>query len=258
MKMTGARFAVILLAALCLSACVTTGPTDKLSPPNEEDAARLNLDLGVSYLQQNKLEEALEKLQKSIEAKPENPSAYLVMAYVYQRLQDPVRAEQSYRKAVKVGPKNQAALNALGVYLCRQNDDIDESLRYFDRALEVPEYQNRHEIFINAGRCAMQQDLAQAEQYLRRGISIKPDFPQGLFLLSDVAYRQGEYLQARAFIERRLAAAPPQPDVLWLAQRIEIELGDRVAAQTYRARLLNDFPDSRQARQAMEAPSDRG
>lgn len=256
MTNTGGRFAGILIATVILSACVTSGPTGKVSPPDMEESARLNLDLGINYLRQNKLQDALDKLEKSVEAKPANPDAYQVMAYVYERLQDPVRAEQAYRKAVKVGPENQTALNALGVYLCRQTTNVNEPLRYFDRALALPQYQNRHEIFINAGRCAMKQDLPRAEQYLRRGLSLKPDFDQGLYLMADVAFRQENYLQARAFIERRLAAAPAQPDALWLAERIETALGDGVAAQTYRARLLNDFPASREAQQALEAQSD--
>ena len=38
----------ILVTAMLLSACVTSGPTGKVSPPDPKEAARLNLDLGIN------------------------------------------------------------------------------------------------------------------------------------------------------------------------------------------------------------------
>ncbi|MBT8422676.1 MAG: type IV pilus biogenesis/stability protein PilW [Gammaproteobacteria bacterium] len=258
MKSNSIRIAAVILVCSLAAACVTSGPTGKVSEPDKEEAARLNLDLGITYLQQGKLQDALDKLRKSVEANPQNPSAYRVMGFVYEQLQDPARAEQAYRDAVRQGPDDQQALNALAVYLCVNADDVTEPLRYFDRALNLPEYQNRHEIFTNAGRCAMKRNLELAEQYLRRGLRLRADNPQALYLLADVSFRQAQYLQARAFIERRLASGAAQPDALWLAERIETALGDSVAAQTYRARLLGDFPNSMQAQQALEAQRERG
>lgn len=247
------RFIGVLLLAIGLAGCVTSGPTGKLSPPDDEEAARLNLDLGISYLRQGKLEEALAKLQKSINAKVDNPAAYRVQALIYEQLSDPERAEASYREAVRYGPDDQAALNDLAVFVCRQEKGYKEAMRYFDRAIDVPSYQYRHEVLTNAGRCAKKFDAEQAEQYLRRAIALKPQFPEALFHLADISYENKEYLSARGFIERCMAATQPEPGVLYLAYRIEMALDDSVAAQTYRARLLNDFPQSQQAGQLLEA-----
>jgi type IV pilus assembly protein PilF len=252
------RLISIVLVMIALAGCVTSGPTDKLSPPDAEEAARLNLDLGLSYLRQGKPEEALRKLQKSIQAKADNPAAYRVQALVYEQLSDPERAEASYREAVRYGPNDQAALNDLAVFVCRQEKGYKDALQYFDRAIEVPSYQYRHEVLTNAGRCAKKFDTELAERYLRRAISLKPQFPEALFHLAEVSYDKQEFLSARGFIERCLAATAPLPDVLYLAYRIEIALGDSVAAQTYRARLLNEFPDSKQAGQLLEAERGRG
>ena len=140
------RWVFVILASALLSACVTTGPTGKLSEPNPEEAARLNLDLGISYVREGKYEEALSKLQKSIESNPENSAAYRVMAFAYERLGDIPRAEENYRKAARYGEDDQEALNAVAVFLCRNGSERD-ALRYFDKALDVPQYQYRHEIF---------------------------------------------------------------------------------------------------------------
>ena len=248
----------VLTAALLIGACVTSGPTGNLSPPDAEEAARLNLDLGVSYFQQGKFEAALEKLDKSIEADPSNAAAYRVKALVYMRLGDSARAETSYRLAVRHGGDDQSALNDLAVYLCREEDGYEEALRLFDRSIEVPAYQYRHEVLTNAGKCAKQYDLVKAEEYLRRAVSISPQYPDALYHMADVAYQSEQYLPARAFIERCLTVTETEPVLLYLAWQIESALGDQVAAQTYRSRLLADFPDSSQAQQLMELQSDRG
>jgi len=251
------RLSGVIVVSLLLSACVTTGPTGKLSEPDLEEASRLNLDLGISYVREGKFEEALAKLQKSIEADPENSAAYRVMAFAYEQVGDVPRAEANYRKAARYGEENQETLNAVAVFLCR-NDKEREALRYFDKALDVPQYQYRHEIFTNAGTCAKEFDLAAAEGYLRRALGARPDYPEALFQMADVSYRQGNYLQARAFIERRLSAADPRPETLWLASRIETALGDDIAADDYRQRLQKDFPGSPQALQLAGNESGRG
>ena len=72
--------------------------------------------------------------------------------------------------------------------------------------------------FTNAGTCAKDFDLNAAEGYLRRALGMRPDYPEALYQMADVSYRQDKFLQARAFIERRLGAADPRPETLWLGQ----------------------------------------
>ena len=52
--MTGnsTRIAAVFLIFTLVTACVTSGPTGKVSEPDMDEAARLNLDLGITYLQQ--------------------------------------------------------------------------------------------------------------------------------------------------------------------------------------------------------------
>ncbi len=248
-KRTIQSMAAVCGLAILVAGCVTTGPTGKVSQPDSAEAARLNLDLGVSYLKQGKFEEALAKLQKSIDAQEDNPGAYRVMAYVYERLGDSARAETNYRKAVRYGPDDQAALNALAVFLCRNSASPAQALPYFDRAIDVPQYQFRNEIYTNAGTCAKDFDLEAAERYLRGALQIDPAYAEALYQMADVSFRADNYLQARAFIERRLAAADATRRALLLAQRIETALGDTAAAEAYGARLREQSPDGAQTRQ---------
>lgn len=241
-----------------LGGCVTTTTGDKVMTADKDEAARLNRDLALNYIQQGKYEEALRKLGKSLEARPDDSATHRVTGFVYERLGDRDRAEQAYRKAVRYGPEDQAALNQFAVFLCQGGSSKAEALRYFDTALKQPDYQDRYLIFTNAGTCAKDMDLEQAEDYLRQAIALRPQFAVALFQLADVAYLRGNYLQARAFLERCMAVSEPVPDTLWLAHRIEAELGDAQAAERFGSELLTSFPESVQARLLLDQRRESG
>ncbi|MCH6573375.1 MAG: type IV pilus biogenesis/stability protein PilW, partial [Proteobacteria bacterium] len=59
------RLLVILSAALA-SACVTTGRKPEPDQQSIDNAAGYNLQLGVAYMRQGRLQSALEILEKSI------------------------------------------------------------------------------------------------------------------------------------------------------------------------------------------------
>lgn len=251
------RNAILVLVVACLPACVTTGDGG-LSPTDKAEIARLNRDLGISYMQQGKLEEALYKLNKSLAAEPENSATLRVAAYVYERLGDVPRAEDHYRRAARFGGDDQGAQDALAVFLCRYTDNKLEAIEYFDRALEMPDYQFRYAIFTNAGTCARDFDTELAEKYLRQGLALNPSFPDALYQMADIAYLSEKYLQARAFLGRCTEVADSGPALLWLGVRIESALGDQVAADKLGEQLLNDFPESSQARQLLDMQRDAG
>ena len=242
-----------VLISMLLIGCVTTNSSDL--PVSEKDAARLNLDLGISYLRQGELEQAMYKLQKSIDIEPDNATAHRVLGMVYERMDDIKNAEKEYRLAVKQAPDDADALNQLGSFVCMRGD-VRESLKYYDRALKIPRYKSRYQIYTNAGTCAKEIDLALAESYLRKGLAENAVNPEGLYQMADVTYRREVYLQSRAFIQRRLAVAPASPDVLWLAYRIETALNDKLSAEDFSTQLLKEFPASAEAGLLLEMQRD--
>jgi type IV pilus assembly protein PilF len=242
----------ILFCAL-LVGCVTTNTADM--PKSDKDAARLNMDLGISYMRQGELDQAMYKLQKSIDIEPDNATAHRMLGMVYERMDDINNAEKEYRLAVRQEPDDAEALNQLGSFVCMRGD-ARESLKYYDRALKIPRYKSRYLIYTNAGTCAKKFDLALAETYLRKGLAENAVYPEGLYQMADVTYRREVYLQSRAFIQRRLAVAPASPDVLWLGYRIETALNDRLSAEDFSKRLLKEFPSSVEASLLLEMQRD--
>jgi type IV pilus assembly protein PilF len=247
----------LLGACLILTGCVTS-EVGGLPAADDEEAADLNLQLGVEYLRQGNFQQARAKLERSIDENPDVALAHSALAVVYQRLGDLDGAEKSYRRALRLDSDDPDALNSLAVFLCAQRDDSETALKYFDRALEVPLYPKRAMLYTNAGVCAKEVDLARSEIYLRRAVSLAPEYPAPLLQLIDVAFQQGNYLQARAFLERYLQINPVSPDVLWLGYQLETKMGDRTAARRYAQLLKADFPQSVETRFLLEEERDAG
>lgn len=249
---------LLVLCTGLLTACVTT--TDGQAgrgPAQPEEAARINRDLGVSYLRQGDLEQAEIKLLKSIQEAPDNADSHRALGMVYTRMGDDKGAEKEFREAVKLAPNDANALNQLGAFLCARGK-TKEAMKYFDKGIAVPRFPDRYQIKTNAGTCIKNDDIVRSEAYLRGALADNPNYYEALYQMADVAYRRESYLQARAFIERRLGAAPSNAATFWLAYQIEVAMGDTRAAENYSGLILDKYPESVEAGLLLEAQRDAG
>lgn len=255
-----ARTGLLATCALLLAACVTTSskPTPKVS---KKEAAKINMQLGITYLRQGDLKAAQSKLEKAVEEDDSLATAYWSLGLVFERLGDNRGAEKNYRHAVSLAPDDPDSLNALAVFLCLQKQETAEALRKFDKALAVPlskTYSNKAMLYTNAGVCAKRVNMEEAEDYLRKALATDPDFKPALLQLADVAFNRSNYLQSRAFLERFLAGGPASPDALWLGVRVENALGEPTAARAYAERLKKEFPESVETRLLLESERHAG
>ena len=249
---------VLLSLVVLLAGCVTSSSApefggDKFSL---KQASQDNMALGLQYLQQGKSDVAMQKVQKAIQQDSDNAEAYMAEGMVYSATGDSVRAEESYKTALRKGPDDPTIQNNYAAFLC-QHGRQKESVQYFLKAAVNPLYSTPDWAYANAGVCAGQiPDEAGSEQYFRRALQINPNLPVALYGMAKLSYDQKKYLQARAFIERftSLASQPDSgvqlsPDLLLLAVRTEQALGNRQGASDYTKQLYKRFPDSPQAQQ---------
>ena len=221
------------------------------SAPGEDPmvtAAKLNAQLAVAYLKQNDIAVAREKIEKALLQNPKDASVQMSAGLVYERLQDADRADGHYSAALKLEPTNPDVQNIYAVFLCR-NGHAAQGQKAFEQAARNPAYTTPEVAYSNAGVCARGGgDLAHAEDFFRKALSLRPDFPDALLQLADLTYTKGGGLGARALLERYFRVAPANADALLLGVHIERKLGDAEAAGRYQNQLLKDFPDSVQAR----------
>ena len=235
-------FLLVGLAAGCTSAPVTG---DRVS---DQDAARYNVQLGMSYLQRGDLEGAREKLERAAQQDPTLPAAHAALGILYERAGDMRRAGEHLRRATRLAPEDPNMLNNYGGFLCRQGDRR-EGIRHFELAAGNPYYRTPEAALTNAGVCARGiPDVEAAENFLRRALDSNRNYPDALLQLADLSLETQRALQARAFLQRYEAVTAATPYSLAIGYRIETAAGDQRAAAEYASRLRREFPDSREAR----------
>jgi type IV pilus assembly protein PilF len=245
--------AFALALAASLAACQTSGGGPNLKKDSAEsertEAARVHTELGQKYMQQGKLEIALQNLNKALAYDGNYADAHTVIAVLYERIGDQKQAEEHYRRAAQIKSKGGNELNNYGTFLCKIGR-YDEAAGYFDRAIADPFYKTPDVALTNAGTCLLKSGRKeQAEASLRKALELAPNNAEALFQLAEVLYEKGEYFKARAFMQRFEAVGQARPESLMLGRNIELRLGNAGAASDYTRRLLQSFPESQQARE---------
>jgi type IV pilus assembly protein PilF len=211
-------------------------------------AAKINMQLGLGYLQEGNLPIAKEKLERARSMDPHNPEIHGAMALLDERLGKDKDADKEFRTALELDSHDPAMLNNYAVFLC-SHERADEGVRYFEQAASNPLYPTPWAAYTNAGVCmrAVHRD-AEAAQRFARALRANPAYSEAVYQASDLDFQQHKLPDARFRIDVFLLTNPSTPDLLLLAYRIAQAQNDAVAQQRYAARLAQEFPNSDQAR----------
>jgi type IV pilus assembly protein PilF len=232
---------VALVASLALSAGQLSAKSHDDEPKQLSAVGRTNIGLAQSYLQANKLQDALDRAKRAVRSDPKFGEPHAMLGMVYAKTGDQKNAAEEFDKALKLAPDSGSILNVHAVWLCEQGQ-YDQAIAEFAKALADPFYTNPAQANFNAGRCQQKAGrMPQAEASLRTALSLSPSDPEVLFTLAQVELAQGSWLEARAFVQRRLALGATA-EALELAASIEDAAGDKDAAGQYRKRLQDEFP----------------
>jgi len=230
----------VLLLGLLLQACVAVNP----GQTQNEKASAVNVQLGIGYLQQNKLELADEKLNKALRQNPDSASAHNAYAILQDRLQQYEVAEYHYKRATELDPKDSQAANNYGAFLCR-HDREREAEEYFIRATRNPLYNTPEYAYTNAAICLKKIGQTEdAEEYLRKALASKSDFAAALLAMADIKFEAGDYESARLYLDRYHLVAKPNAKSLWLAIQTTLQLDPDADVSELVQELREGFPDS--------------
>ncbi len=250
-----------LLLALAGCASQSSGanavaPHDIVTESDEPEGrkrARIRMELAVGYFEHGQTKVALDELKQVIAADPGFPDAYNLRGLIYMRLNDPRQAEESFRRAVELNPRDANVQHNYGWMLCQQGR-YDEALRAFGVAMASPLYAGRAKTLMARGLCeARAGSTADAEASLARSYELDAGNPVTGYNLAALLFRRGDFARSRFYIRRLNNSELANAETLWLGIKVERRLDDRVAMRQLAEQLKKRFPQSREA-----AAYDRG
>ncbi len=234
---------LMLVLAIILQAC-TTQPENFNDKPKER--AQAHADLGAVYLQQGRLDVALEEFSLASKIEPSYAAAYNGLGLVQAALGQDAVAELNFKKAVQLEPLNSEAHNNYGSFLCARNR-LDESIKEFMAALKNPLYATPVMAYTNAAVCSLRKnDSVQAEGYLLRALQLDPLASVAAYQLAAIQFKRKDALAAKKTLQAALSSKA-SADMLWLAIQIERALGDANLEASYALELRQNYPESEQA-----------
>ena len=242
----------IILCSLLLGFVIntTTKPAahntaDSYGNPNP-NAAKLNAQLGIGYVNNGNISRAKRKLNQAMKQGPNIPEVLVAMAYYYEKTGDIREAEYYYKEAIDLNSTRGDTQNNYGTFLCREKH-YQPAIKHFMLAIRDPEYLNTAEAYENAGLCAMQiPDKALAESYFEKALNPDPTRRWALLEMGEFKYDAGDYRLAHSYLERYFKIFPPAPQSLWLGIRIARKRDNRNQAASYALMLKSRFKDSKQ------------
>ncbi len=235
-----------IVISLFLSACASNPSAPKLDTAEktpEADRALLHTRLARGYMEQKQYGIAREELERALRLDPNHSDSNYVMGLLMIQLSNNKDAEYYLERAVKSDKENASAAHDFGMFLCQTGKER-KSIEYFEIATSNPFFKSAELSFMRAGECLDRIGDPRAEKYLKRALETNPKMRPALFRLALLKKKSGSNLSARAYIERYLAITNPQPETLLLAYEIESSLKAYDVAETYRKRILDDFPGS--------------
>ena len=242
MNRNAAFIYIILLVLTSLAGCAQTSVRN--NSQTDDDPAKINVRLGLAYLQQGNRELALAKFEHASRLNPRLATAHLYIAEIYKGEGEIEKAEAHYRQAEKLDSRDASIKNNYGVFLCDQRR-YSEAHKLFLKAAKTRAYDHADEAYENAGMCAVRAgDAKEAENLFRKALQINGRRVSSLYQLAKIRYQEKDYSEARDLLLRYSKIAAPTPDSLRLAIDIERALGNADLAAQLVEKLHKEFPDA--------------
>jgi len=215
--------------------------------PNTRKRARIRLELAIGYFEHGQTTVALDEIKQSLTADPTYADAYNLRGLVYMRLDDAGLAEDSFRRAIAINPREPNTLHNYGWLLCQQQRYGDAAAQ-FRLVLAAPNYADRAKTLMTQGVCLVKAgQLVEAERSLTQAYELDAANPVTGYNLAALLAQRADFSRAQFYIRRVNNSASANAESLWLGVKIERRLNNREALEQLAGQLQRRFPQSREA-----------
>lgn len=252
------RTTLLLSTLLLLGGCATQVVDSRYTQKSVEERVRAWNDVAREYIQNAQYEQAKRPLKRALEINPKASESLALMAFVFQSQQEDSIADDYYRQALSLDPKNATINNNYGIFLLLQRR-YAEACPTLAVAASDPLYGQRTLTLENLAACYKAAgDLPQAEATYGQVLRVNPNSARALLELAEVALERGNSGRSWELFDRfghlvRNRAAEHTARSLWLGVRLSRLAEDASKAATYALLLKSSFPESREYQQYKES-----
>lgn len=246
------RKVLVLLLSISLIAC-----TNKRYPQAGQvfnpEAAKINVQLGIAYLEKGDNERAKRKLLTALNQDPNVAITQNAMAYFLEKTGDPQQAESHYKLALRIAPHSGLSHNNYGAFLCRQGR-YEEAEHHFFAAVRDKDYIKSAQAYENAGLCAIKRnDYAKAKHHFEMALAQDPNSSTSALELTEITLKQKQYQQANGYLKNYLKSQKTNARTAWLGYQIAKHLGDRNQEASYALLIRSAFPKTQAYKNLLKA-----
>jgi type IV pilus assembly protein PilF len=234
-----------VIAALLMSACVTTqtgGFEDKKDP---KKAVEYSVQAARNYIQEGNWEAAKRHLKTALSIDSHSAEANEALALVFWRTGEYEQADKHFRTAADYASDNEGSRirNNYAAFLYDRKRYADAETQ-LEKVAEDLLYDGRRDAFLNLGKVRIKlKKYTAAKDVLERAILMDRGNPMVMFPLAEVYVELGDYAKAQVFYDAYRKQNPaPSAASLWLGIRLAEHAGDKDAAASYALALKNLFP----------------
>ena len=238
-----------MLPLMC--ACVTSSDEYPIEVWPKEERVRAHVDLGMNYLQRDRLAAARENFKNALKVDPESSTAYRGLGLVEAKALNLKLAENYLQRSVNLDPDNIAAVSDYAIMLC-EADSAARGVKLLEKNSNNPALTGLPGK-LAFGRCY--QADGQIEKALlayKEVLALDPDLQQALLAMAHLTYSAKNYLSASAFLQRYFYTTSISSDALLLAAKVENNLDNHEERNYYTQQLWSRYPRSKQAIEARE------
>lgn len=224
----------------------TAEPITESDEPEARKRARIRLELASNYFENGQTTVALDEIKQSLAADPTFVGAHVLRGLVYMRLNEARLAEESFRRALQLNPRDADALHNYGWFVCQQGRH-QEAVDLFARAMASPLYGGQAKTLMAKGICQTRMgQLRDAEVSFARSYELDAANPITGYNLASLLYQRAEYPRAQFYIRRLNNSEYANAETLWLGIKVERRLNNREAQEQLAQQLSRRYPTSRE------------
>jgi tetratricopeptide (TPR) repeat protein len=223
-----------------------------IARPSETTGLDELLESGSTHLEAGEYAEAIADLEAAVEMDPGSSEAHFLLAQVYNRTDDLLKAADEFRTVLALDPDNAAAHHNLGVTYFQLQDPV-AAVAEFKAALKLdPDDADTHYQLgatylvqaLSGGDPAAPVDpqlLEQAVAEFEAALESRADMPEALIGMGNVFIQQADYAAAIEVLQRAIEQTPA-PEAYYALGEAYARSGDTAGACEAYSRFLELDP----------------